>query len=101
MCLITEYYPCSTGVLGIVMQMTLSYLPEIWKIWNSETHLAPRIWIKHWPLHGKGQEDCIPDYMRMINTEQMQRPQPGQDIHLHREDVGSSVTVGGHVLNWG
>lgn len=30
----------------------------------------------------RGQENYIPDPMRTINTEQIQRPQPGQDIHL-------------------
>lgn len=95
MCLTTECCLHSTGVLGIVMQMMLSFLPEIRKTLNSEKHLAPRIWIKHADLHGEGQGDCIPDCMRMINTEQMQRPQPEQDIHPHGAHTGSAVAVGG------
>lgn len=38
--------PDSTGVLSIIKQTALSYLSVIWKIQNSETHLAPGIWIK-------------------------------------------------------
>lgn len=46
MFMITEGRLDSTGVLSIIKQTALSYLSEIWKILNSETHLAPGIWVK-------------------------------------------------------